>query len=71
MLLTLASSTNAEKDWTYSEGFCDEQIMKDRFHGAEGGATGTFLCGPPGLISACTKSLEKMGFENGKNMFGF
>ena len=41
------------------------------FYPAEGRVV-TLLCGPPGMIeNAAVPSLQEMGFEEGKTMFGY
>lgn len=45
---------------------------RDNFYAPDDGAVVTLLCGPPGLIEkGAIPGLEKIGFEQGKNIFGF
>lgn len=60
------------EEWKYAVGFINEQMMREHFYGVEGGRTGTFLCGPPGLIKyGAMPGLKSMGFKDGETVFGF
>jgi len=61
-----------DKDWKYTTGHLDQDIMEEHLYPASDDGTATFLCGPPGLIEkAAVPALKKMGFEEGKSLFGF
>lgn len=58
-------------DWPYKEGPLTLELMQQQFYPPEDGVV-TLLCGPGGLIEkAAIPGLEKMGFEKGKNIFGY
>lgn len=57
-------------DWKGEKGHVDRKMMEKHFF-PPSDDTGTFLCGPPGLIKACTDALYDWGFEEDKNVFGF
>jgi len=62
----------AGSDWKYSMGRLDEKILKEHLHDAFDRKTGTFLCGPPGLIEKVIKPiLSEWGAKDGENLFGF
>lgn len=62
----------ADSDWKYSTGLMDDAMMKKYLHDASDPKTGTFLCGPPGLVQKAAKpALKKWGAKDGKNLFGF
>ncbi|PCH32962.1 hypothetical protein WOLCODRAFT_147072 [Wolfiporia cocos MD-104 SS10] len=60
------------KEWKYTNGHLDKNIMEEHFYAAHDGDAATFLCGPPGMIQkAAVPALKEMGFEPGKTLFGF
>ncbi|OCH87284.1 hypothetical protein OBBRIDRAFT_827798 [Obba rivulosa] len=66
------SSPPKDKEWTYSTGHLDKDIMQQHFFPAEDNDVAAFLCGPPGLIEkAAVPGLKELGFEEGKTFFGF
>ena len=61
-----------DADWKYSTGLLDERLMKTRLHDASNRNTGTFLCGPPGLIEKGVRPVMlEWGAKDGENLFGF
>jgi len=66
------SKAPEDKDWKYGQGHLNEQLMREHFYAPSGGAVVTLLCGPPGLIEkGALPGLEKIGFKQGENVFGF
>jgi nitrate reductase (NAD(P)H) len=58
--------------WKYSTGQIDEEMMHTHLYDVSNPKTGTFLCGPPGLIEkGITPILTKWGAKDGQNVFGF
>ena len=48
------------------------RCRREHFYSPEEGDVVTLLCGPPGLIEkGAIPGLESIGFEKGKNIFGF
>lgn len=70
--MTLSKAPEKE-EWKYSVGHLDENMMREHFFmPKDGEKVGTFLCGPPGLIKhGAMPALKKIGFEEGKTVFGF
>lgn len=56
------SKKPTDREWKYSEGHADLQMMKDHFFMPDsGGKVATFLCGPPGLIKkGAIPALQKL-----------
>ncbi|CAN9120075.1 unnamed protein product [Alternaria sp. RS040] len=58
-------------DWKGKKGHVDADLIQEALFAPEEG-TGVFLCGPPGMIQkAALPALEKWGFKEGENVFGF
>lgn len=67
----LSKAPEDKPDWPYKEGPLTFKLMQQQLYPPEDGVV-TLLCGPGGLIEkAAVPGLEKMGFEKGKNVFGF
>lgn len=61
-----------DREWPYSIGHLDGNMMREHLYEPDGKSVGTLLCGPPGLIEkAAIPALKEMGFEDGKTMFGY
>ncbi|KAI0340404.1 hypothetical protein BDW22DRAFT_1334308 [Trametopsis cervina] len=68
------SKAPVKKGWKYGEGHLDEELMREHLYAPsdDGEDVVTLLCGPPGLIEkGALPALGKIGFEQGKNVFGF
>ena len=49
-------------DWKYSEGFINDEMIKEHFP-APGEDTFILMCGPPPMIQfACNPNLDKLGY---------
>ena len=58
-------------EWKGKKGHVDADLIQEVLFKPEEG-TGVFLCGPPGMIQkAALPALEKWGFKEGENVFGF
>lgn len=62
-----------EELYWWSKGFCNEQLMRERFFALnKDDKVGTFLCGPPGLIKyGVMPGMKNMGFRDGETVFGY
>jgi nitrate reductase (NAD(P)H) len=61
-----------DREWKYATGHLDQKMMEEHFHMPSGDKVGTFMCGPPGLIAkGAVPALQKLGFKEGRTMFGF
>ena len=54
---------DAPEDWEFDTGFVSEQMMKDHLP-PPGDDVLIVMCGPPPMITACTKNLENIGYKN-------
>lgn len=52
----------APEDWPYGTGYVDRRVLSERLPGPSED-TKIMLCGPPGMINACKKTLAGMGFK--------
>lgn len=52
----------APEDWQYGTGYVDQSVLGERLPGPSE-ETKIMLCGPPGMINACKKTLAGMGFK--------
>jgi nitrate reductase (NAD(P)H) len=64
--------SKSNSNWEYSTGRLDELMIKNHLFDAASKTTGSFLCGPTGLIEKGVKPiLTKWGARDGENLFGF
>ena len=55
----------ADEKWDYSVGFIDTEMLRTRAPtDAPGPADYAFLCGPPPMVNACKKTLNKIGYAD-------
>jgi len=54
----------ASEGWRYGEGYVNAQVMRDHLPPPDED-TKLVLCGPPGMINACKKTAESLGFKLG------
>eukprot|EP01116_Phalansterium_solitarium_P020515 TRINITY_DN608_c0_g1_i1.p1 TRINITY_DN608_c0_g1~~TRINITY_DN608_c0_g1_i1.p1 ORF type:complete len:494 (+),score=81.24 TRINITY_DN608_c0_g1_i1:68-1549(+) len=66
-------STDPEgKEWKFSVGHVDEELMHEHLFSPPDASTIAFLCGPPAMIDlAAIPGMEKLGYVLDVNMFEF
>ncbi|GAT30417.1 cytochrome b5 reductase [Aspergillus luchuensis] len=52
----------APEGWTYGSGYVNETVLRERLP-IPSAETKVMLCGPPGMVNACKKTLGAIGFQ--------
>ncbi|PYH88488.1 cytochrome b5 reductase [Aspergillus ellipticus CBS 707.79] len=53
---------SAPEGWTYGTGYVNQTVLEERMP-TPSDETKVLLCGPPGMVNACKKTLAAMGFQ--------
>ncbi|PWY85092.1 hypothetical protein BO70DRAFT_428641 [Aspergillus heteromorphus CBS 117.55] len=53
---------SAPEGWAYGTGYVNQTVLGERMP-APSAETKILLCGPPGMVNACKKTLATMGFQ--------